>query len=210
MTAEDARMAPRMTEPSARRPPGRPRSAQADRAILEAALDLFGEVGFEGLTIEGIAERAGVGKTTIYRRWPSKEELVSAAVGALSAELAVPDTGSVREDLIDLVRVVVRFITSEPAGRVLPRMASEMAAGSSMGKAYVAMVIGPRRELVAEALRRGIERGELRRDLDLDLTIDALIGPIIVRRMLGGPRTPFPRDLPAELVDGALRGLARG
>jgi AcrR family transcriptional regulator len=203
-------MVPGMTEPSARRPPGRPRSARADRAILEAALDLFGEVGFEGLTIEGIAERAGVGKTTIYRRWPSKEELVSAAVGALSAELAVPDTGSVREDLIDLVRVVVRFITSEPAGRVLPRMASEMAAGSSMGKAYVAMVIGPRRELVAEALRRGIERGELRRDLDLDLTIDALIGPIIVRRMLGGPRTPFPRDLPAELVDGALRGLARG
>ena len=209
MTAPGAKIARRMAEPPVRKPPGRPRSARADRAILEAALDLFGEVGFEGLTIEGVAERAGVGKTTIYRRWPSKEELVSAAVGTLSADIAVPDTGSVRKDLVDLVRQLVRFIISQRAGHVLPRMASEMAAGSSMGRAYVAMVIGPRRELVAEALRRGIERGELRRDLDVDLTIDALIGPIIVRRMLGGPHPPFPRDLPARLVDGALRGLAR-
>jgi AcrR family transcriptional regulator len=202
-------MARRMAEPAVRKPPGRPRSARADRAILEATLELFAEVGPDAMSIEGVAERAGVGKTTVYRRWPSKEELVSAAVGTLSADLAVPETGSVREDLIDLVRQLIRFITSEPAGRVLPRMASEMAAGSPMGRTYVAMVIGPRRELVADALRRGIERGELREDLDVDLTIDSLIGPMIVRRMLGGPRTPFPRDLPARLVDAALQGLAR-
>lgn len=201
-------MAPPMTEPSARRPPGRPRSPRADKAILRATLELFGEVGFEALTIEGVAERATVGKTTIYRRWPSKEELVSAAVGTLSADLAVPASGSVRDDLIDLLRQMIRFITSEPAGRVLPRMASEMAAGSSMGRAYVRMVIGPRRELVAGALRRGVERGELGEDLDVELAIDALIGPLIVRRMLGGPRTTFPRELPERLVDGALRGLA--
>jgi AcrR family transcriptional regulator len=209
MTVQGARMAVRMTEPAVRKPPGRPRSPWADRAILEATLELFGELGFEALTIEGVAERAGVGKTTIYRRWPSKEELVSAAVSTLSADVAVPETGSVRDDLVDLVRQMIRFITSEPAGHVLPRMASEMASGSPMGKTYVRMVIEPRRDLVAAALRRGVGRGELREDLDLNLAIEALIGPLIVRRMLGGPRAAFPRELPARLVDGALRGFAR-
>jgi len=187
---------------------GRPRSLRADRAILEATLDLFGDVGFEALTIEGVAELAGVGKTTIYRRWPSKEELVSAAVGTLSAGLTLPDTGSVREDLIGLVRQLVRVLTSGPAGRVLPRMASEIAAGSPVGKVYVRSVLGPRRELVARAIRRGMERGELRPDLDVELAMDAVLGPLIVRRLLGGPRTAFPRDLPERLVDEALRGLA--
>jgi AcrR family transcriptional regulator len=203
-------MTVRMVEPRVRKAPGRPRSAAADRAILEAALDLFGEVGSEALTIEGVAERAGVGKTTIYRRWPSKEELVSAAVGTLSAELTLADTGSTRDDLVDLVRQMVRLFISEPAGSVLPRMASEIAGGSPVGRTYVRSVLGPRRELVATALLRGVERGELRSDLDVELAIDLLIGPVIVRRLLGGPKAEFPRDLPADLVDGALRGLARG
>ena len=197
-----------MAERAGRRQPGRPRSQRADQAILQATLDLFGEAGFDAMTIEGVAERAGVGKTTIYRRWPSKEDLVSAAVGTLSAELALPDTGSVRGDLVGLLQQLVRLLTSDPAGRVLPRMASEMASGSTVGQAYIETVLRPRRELIATALRRGVERGELRANLDVELAIDGLIGPVIVRRMLGGSRTALPRDLPIRLIDGALRGLA--
>jgi AcrR family transcriptional regulator len=182
---------------------------RADRAILDATLDLFGRLGFDALTIEGVAELAGVGKTTIYRRWPSKEDLVSAAVGTLSAGLTLPDSGSVREDLLGLLRQLVRLLTSGAAARVLPRMASEIGSGSSVGKVYVRSVLGPRRELIMLALRRGVERGELRPDLDVELAIDAIFGPLLVRRLLGGPRAPFPRDLPERLVDGVLRGFAR-
>ena len=203
-------MAVRMVAHAVKRTPGRPRSARADRAILAAALDLFGQDGFDAMTIEGVAERAGVGKTTVYRRWASKEDLVSAAVGTLTAELTLPDTGSVRDDLIGLLQQMVRLLTSEPAGRVLPRMASELASGSPVGRAYVETVLRPRRELVAIAVRRGVERGELRADVDEELAVDAIMGPLIVRRMLGGSDAGFPRSLPARLVDGALGGLARG
>ena len=203
-------MAVRMVAPAVTRTPGRPRSARADRAILAAALDLFGQDGFDAMTIEGVAERAGVGKTTVYRRWASKEDLVSAAVGTLTAELTLPDTGSVRDDLIGLLQQMVRLLTSEPAGRVLPRMASELASGSPVGRAYVETVLRPRRELVAIAVRRGVERGELRADVDEELAVDAIMGPLIVRRMLGGSDAGFPRSLPARLVDWSLGGLARG
>jgi AcrR family transcriptional regulator len=190
------------------RRPGRPRSERADRAILQATLDLFGEVGFEALTIEGVAERAGIGKTTVYRRWTSKEELVCAAVGTLSAEIHLPDTGSTRDDLVGLVRQMIRLLTSEPTGRVLPHMAGEVTSGSPVGRTYVRTVLEPRRGIIGGAIRRGVERGELRDDLDPELAIDQIIGPVIVRRLLGGPNQTPPRDLAERVVDGALGGLA--
>src|SRR5580704_5442851 len=78
------------------RRPGRPRSEQAEQAIIDAALELFGERGVEGVCVEAVAARAGVGKATIYRRWPSKEELLIAALGTTRAPLDDPDTGNVR------------------------------------------------------------------------------------------------------------------
>jgi AcrR family transcriptional regulator len=200
-------MAARMTETEARRSPGRPRSERADRAILEAALDLFVEAGFDAMTVEGVADRAGVGKTTVYRRWSSKEDLVSAAVGRLSAAVGAPDTGSVRGDLVGLAEALIDVLTSTDAGRALPRMAGEVAAGSALGRAYVRSVLGPRRRLVAAVLRRGIERGELPRDLDVELAIDTFIGPLLIRRLLGGQRPRYPRDLPARLADHVLDGI---
>jgi AcrR family transcriptional regulator len=209
MTASRARMEAEMPEHTTARRPGRPRSARADRAILAAALELFAEVGPDAMSIEGVAERAGVGKTTIYRRWSSKEELVSAAVGTLSEDLSAPDAGTVRDDLVGLARQMIRTLASEPTGRVLPRIASEMASGSSIGRTYARTVLGPRRELVGAVLRRGLERGELRADLDVELAIDELIGPLIVRRLLGGPGSATTGSLPEHLVDAVLRGLAR-
>ncbi len=85
------------------RRPGRPRSERADQAIIDAALSLFAESGPEGLCIEQVAARAGVGKATIYRRWPGKEDLLLDAIAALKAPLPEPAGRSVREDLVTLL-----------------------------------------------------------------------------------------------------------
>src|SRR5438132_7533609 len=102
------------------RRPGRPRSAEADEAILEAAVDLFAEVGLEGLTVEGVAARAGVGKATIYRRYPGKVDIVVAAARRFTeGPVEAPDTGTTRGDLRELVDGLVRLLTKTPLGRVL-------------------------------------------------------------------------------------------
>src|SRR5436190_22729254 len=88
------------------RRPGRPRSEQAEQAIIEATLDLFAEQGFEGVCVEAVAGRAGVGKATIYRRWPNKEELLLAALGSLKSPFPEPKGVSVREDLIAMLEVM--------------------------------------------------------------------------------------------------------
>ena len=88
------------------RRPGRPRSEQAEQAIIEATLDLFAEQGFEGVCVEAVAARAGVGKATIYRRWPNKEELLLAAFGSLKSPFPEPKGVSVRDDLLAMVKVM--------------------------------------------------------------------------------------------------------
>src|SRR5437016_14195863 len=87
------------------RRPGRPRSEQAEQAIIEATLDLFAEQGFEGVCVEAVAARAGVGKATIYRRWPNKEELLLAALGSMKSPLP-ESTGNVRDDLVAQLTVM--------------------------------------------------------------------------------------------------------
>ena len=114
------------TDAEARRP-GRPRSAEADLAILEAAVDLFAEGGFDGLTVEGVAARANVGKATIYRRYPCKVDLVIAASRsfALDGDDLPPDTGDTRADLHALVEWLIAMVTTTPIGRALPMMVAD-------------------------------------------------------------------------------------
>ena len=96
---------------------GRPRSEQADRAILDAALELFADAGFDGLTVEGVAARAGVGKATIYRRYPCKVDLVMASARFLTqVEAPQPDTGRVEDDLRATARGLVHLLTETAAG----------------------------------------------------------------------------------------------
>jgi AcrR family transcriptional regulator len=113
------------------RKPGRPRSAEADGAILEAAVDLFAEGGFDGLTVEGVAARANVGKATIYRRYPCKVDMVIAASRsfALDDDDLLPDTGTTRGDLRALVGGVIAMLTTTPIGRALPSMVADRAPG---------------------------------------------------------------------------------
>lgn len=195
------------------RPPGRPRSARADRAILEAAIDAFIEEGFEGMTMEGVAARAGVGKTTVYRRWPCKDDMLLAAIESLLEDFHVDDTGDVRADLTAVARRAHRFITETKAGEVLPRMVVQVITGTPLGRAYSEKIMAPR----AEAARRVIEaakgRGELRPDLDAGLVVAALVGSLIFLRItsaLPGAGDHAGDDMAERLVGQLLDGIAVG
>jgi AcrR family transcriptional regulator len=190
------------------RPPGRPRSAQAHQAILDAAVALFIEEGLEGMSVEAVAARAGTGKTTIYRRWPSKEDLVIDAIAQVLSTAPATDTGSVREDLLQLGRELHGLMSSSATGGVFPRMAAEVARRSRLGRLYGQRVIGPRRAALAEALQRGIQRGELPKDTDVELAIDLLVGGLLLRRLTGRLRRSDPT--PERAVDILLAGLASG
>jgi AcrR family transcriptional regulator len=189
------------------RPPGRPRSAQAHQAILDAAVALFIEEGLEGMSVEAVAARAGTGKTTIYRRWPSKEDLVIDAIAQVLSTAPATDTGSVREDLLQLGRELHGLMSSSATGGVFPRMAAEVARRSRLGRLYGQRVIEPRRAALAGALRRGIERGELPKGTDVELAIDLLVGGLLLRRLTGRLRRSDPT--PERAVDLLLAGLAR-
>jgi AcrR family transcriptional regulator len=193
----DRRVAPR---------PGRPRSSTAHEAILQAALALFIKQGFEGMSLEAVASRAGVGKATIYRRWSSKEDLVIDAVARVFAEPVAPDTGNVRDDLVQSGRELQVLMSSSPTGEVFPRMAAEVAKHSPLGRLYGERVIGPRRAILGEALRRGIERGELPATIDTELAIDQLVGVLLLRKLTGRLKQAG-ADLAERAVDMLLFGL---
>jgi len=188
------------------RRPGRPRSEQAEQAIIEATLDLFAEKGFEGVCVELVAARAGVGKATIYRRWPNKEELLLAALGSLKSPLPDPKGVSVRDDLVAMVEVMC-------ADKADPRKARRYALLLGEGEKYPRLmaryketVVEPRREVIRSVIRRGIETGELRADTDVEVAVLALSGTVMAReksadRMFNG-------DFAARVVDGLLLGLA--
>jgi AcrR family transcriptional regulator len=204
-------MSAEASTPAAARPPGRPRSAEADRAILDAAIDLFVEEGYEGMSIEGVAARAGVGKTTIYRRWDSKEDLIVAAIDELIFEVEPLDTGSLRRDLVDLITQLQVVMSSSRAGQVFPRMVPHVAVGSPLGRVYLQRVIGPRFELLRSVLARAAERGEVPADLDPELVRGLLIGPIMILKLTGQLTRRGARQRAEAIVDTVLRGLgARG
>jgi AcrR family transcriptional regulator len=198
-----------ITEPPSR-PPGRPRSPEADRAILDAAIELFIDEGYEGMSIEGVAARAGVGKTTIYRRWASKEELIVAAIDELIFEVEPLDTGSLRRDLVDLITQLQVVMSSSRAGQVFPRMVPHVAAGTPLGLVYLQRVIAPRFELLRSVLARAAERGEVPADLDPELVRGLLVGPIMIWKLTGQLTRGGARQRAEAIVDTVLRGLGAG
>ena len=190
------------------RAPGRPRDARVDQRILDAALDLFLEDGFDAMSIESVAERAGVGKTTIYRRWQSKEELVLATVDTLYEGMEIPDTGDVRAELTNVVKHMHELIRNTRAGRVLPRMASELARGTPLGNAYMRNVMAPRLAALGAALRRAEDRGDLRDDLDVEIAVASIVGPMMFL-VLTGRIANLDEGLAGRLVDQAIGGMKR-
>ncbi|WBB71600.1 TetR/AcrR family transcriptional regulator [Micromonospora sp. WMMD1128] len=188
------------------RSPGRPRSTRADEAIVEAALDLLAEGNsVEALSIEAIAARAGVGKATIYRRWPGKEALLVDALGRLKG--APPRTGghSVRDDLVLLVSAVGQHVDPR-VRKIMPCLVPEVNRSSAHRAAYEA-IIEPRRQAMREVLRRAVDSGELRADIDIEVAMALLTAPILTQRMLPWHPEWDERILPGRIVDAVLDGL---
>ena len=188
------------------RPPGRPRSAEADRAILRAAVDLLADEGYGGVTMEGVAARAGVGKATVYRRWPCKSALVVDAVTACRESASQsPDTGSVREDLLAFVRGFMHHLRTSDAGRVMPALVAELSRSPELALAFREGFVQPRRAKVLEAVRRGVERGEVRAGVDGELVADGVVAVLLHRFLVTGME--IDDELPERLVDVLWRGI---
>jgi AcrR family transcriptional regulator len=188
------------------RKPGRPRSAEAERAILDATLQLLIEEGLEGMSIEAVAARAGVGKTTIYRRWPSKEELVIALVRTIHAEAPIPDTGNFRADLHTLLHEAAQT-TRGPVLQLFRRAIGELASNPRVYAAFNERLIAPRFRQLHEMAERAIARGELRADLDPEVVVDLVAGPLFYHLLFSPPDTPLPPGLADRLEDAIWRGL---
>lgn len=171
--------------------------------ILQAAMALFGEVGIDKMTIAAVAERAGVGKATIYRRWPTKAELVLAAV-AFTDVHSVADTGSVRGDLLLYQREFASQMLGPGAGNFVAHMTSEAAVNADFRR-VLSRFVANRRQLLHEVLERGVARGEIRADADLDLALELFSGPLVYRVTMAG--LPIDADEPERLVDLVLEGL---
>ena len=193
-------------EAEAARRPGRPRSEQADQAIIDAALSLFAESGPEGLCIERVAAKAGVGKATIYRRWPGKEDLLLDAIAALKAALPEPAGRSAREDLVTLLGAMCRDTADPRQARQFALLLGEGAKYPRLMARYVETVLEPRREVIRAVLRRGIASGELRPGLDVDAALFMLIGAVVARR--GHEQHAVPPEYAERIVDELLHGLA--
>ena len=193
-----------VTSLDAHRGPGRPRDARADHAILDATLDLAGSVGLAGITMDAVAAHAGVSKATIYRRWSSKEALVLDAWMACFQDESVPDTGSLRGDLLALSSRVSSSVSSGSLAKVLPQMVAAARVNTELAEVYRTYVTQRRRRAVA-VLERAIERGELRPGTDLELLQDLVNGPLFYRALVTGQ--PVDDLLVEQVVDVVLAGV---
>jgi AcrR family transcriptional regulator len=194
--------------PSGVRPPGRPRDARCDEAIIEATLQSLATSGFTGLSMEAVASRAGVGKATVYRRWPTKEALVADALATLVETFDPVDTGSLRDDLVAWLNTVRRRNIQTLSGRIMPRLLAEKEKHPDLFDTYRQQVITPSRERVAAVLRRGVDSGELAADLDIDLVTDMLVGSVAYRQYTSGNNEVSGRRI-GQVVDTVLEGIRR-
>lgn len=190
------------------RPPdpttGRPRDLRARDAILSATVELLGENGYQALTMEGIAARAGVGKATIYRWWPTK---ASVAIEAITEQLPlspVRETGDVHADMRSAVRAAIVTLTGQPVGHIIPAVATELI--GDPGRTELRRFLEPRRSSVQAILRAAAERGELPDDVDTDLLFGIYAGTILYRHLISGESVTddLANQLVALLLDGRI------
>ena len=169
---------------TARRPPGRPRSAAADEAILNATLELLAETGYRGFSMEAVRVRSGVGKATIYRRWKSKQELVADAVSHLNHDLRAPDTGSLLGDFAGHAQRAGENAARSNFQTVAPRLLAEAAGDRELHAIFYSNLVERRRAAMGEVIDRAKTRGEIRADVDTELAVDLIAGPMIYRALI--------------------------
>lgn len=185
---------------------GRPRSKQAQQAILTAALDILTESGYEAMSIEQVAARAGVGKTTIYRWWISKEELVIDAIKTLRMEAALIDTGNFHDDALAIIQNGLRLWNTHQ--KLFLRLIGEVHAHADLYAVFHARLIEPRQQAFAERIRRAQERGELRQDIDAQTMFRIMTGALWFQFLSSGSEPVSPVEA-ERIIDALLQGFAR-
>lgn len=184
---------------------GRPRSEETRKSILSAAYELLLEKGFKAVTVDGIAERSGVSKATIYKWWPNKASVVlDGYFEATEVMLQVPDTGSMGEDLFIQANNLAAFLTSHK-GRVITELIAEGQFDKNIAEEYRKRYFSPRRLISKNIIERGIHRGELRKDLDIELSIDLIFAPLFYRLLITDE--PLESAYIKELISYAFKGL---
>ena len=196
-------MSSRNANNSKRRPGGR--SARVRQAVLDAAFAELGEKGYGGLSIEAVAQRSGVAKTTVYRRWPTRDELVADALDSRSdRNERIPDTGSIRGDLKEFCEGVRAKLTSNHGKAMLKSLVAAVDQSPEIVET-VERFWRERRDVGGDLIERWIRRGVLRPETDSDLLVEAILAPIYLRVLLpGGPLT---RDVLEGFIDLALDGV---
>jgi AcrR family transcriptional regulator len=192
-----------VAEPPVTRRAGRPRSEEADRAILDAALDALVEDGYAGMSIERIAAKAGVGKATVYRRWPGKAEILVDALGRrVCFEVPLVDTGDVRADLLTILRAVQDNMVGAQ-GPVMAAFAAEKARYPELRDEFDRVFVAERRAHLRRIIAAAVERGDLRAETDVELLADA--GPALLWHALTVRNEPGAVDLPERIVNQLVR-----
>lgn len=199
--------AARPRTPAARRTSGRPRSPEAHEAILRASIALIREVGYDAVTMDAIAARAGVGKATVYRRWKTKETLVCEALERIMRAIPVPDTGSTRGDLLALMSDQLKLYEDPASGALLSGLVAAMARSPLIASVVRNGFHTARHDAMLQVLKRGVRRGDLRKGADLELALDIFNGPLFYRFLFTGE--PIDQRLARDVVDVLLRGLGR-
>ncbi|HET8618849.1 MAG TPA: TetR/AcrR family transcriptional regulator [Acidimicrobiales bacterium] len=185
----------------AERRPGRPRDARADETIMRASVEVLADKGPSGFTVDEVAARAGCGKATIYRRWPSRANLLLDTAHRMGLEPDVVDTGSVRDDLVVLMSQLGTKLRETPAGRIMPAVIAEASVNPEM-RAVLGAFVRDRRQRPRDVVVRGIERGQVRADTDVDLLLDVLGGTVFYRELVSGE--PADEEFVGRLLDVVL------
>jgi AcrR family transcriptional regulator len=188
-------------------PGSRPVRGRSERAILAATRELLAEGGVGKLTVEGVAARSGVAKTTIYRRWCSKDELALAVLFEMVEEIvSLPDLGDTRRELVTLLRRTLKILRSTLMGRIMQGLVSDLAAEPKLAEAFRERVVAYRVAELRRLVERGIKRGQLRPDTDVQLLHELLFGPIYHRLLLSGGA--LERSLAERIVAAVLPAFA--
>jgi AcrR family transcriptional regulator len=184
------------------------RAERSKQVILDTTRELLAEGDVRSLTVETVAARSGVAKTTIYRRWRDKWQLALDAVmiDMLPGFADPVDVGDTRKELITFVNSVVKIWSGPPYAPAMQGLISEIATEPELSRVYREQVVEPRRAQLKPVIERGIARGDLRPNTDVRLVHELLVGPILYRLLLSGG--PFDRKLGARLVDAVLEGFA--
>jgi AcrR family transcriptional regulator len=183
------------------------RSKRAHEAILSAAAELINERSYSDVCIEAIAARAGVGKQTIYRWWPSKAAVLMEACAAYVArEVPLPDKGSVREDLDDYLTHICAFFTNQLSKPAIAGLLAEAQCNSELAQAFKERLLMQRRFVLGTILDRGVQRGELSAGVDRDLIVDMVHGAIWYRTLF--LKSPLDRTFVDNVIHQIIAGMA--